>query len=244
MRSRRGCSSEWRLPSSRRQGLPFTLLSFIIGALAFAPVEPRPKVFVERFTVSANDITKGYRSFLYEASIEGCKAEVTAGRLVLQGDHQEADQRLVVTSQKALGKALWPDPLDIVVKLGGTDNDNVAWHVGVSVGRVKVLFHPNFSSGAFRAEAVDTHECFFNNEEMGFTPAAEVMHEMTIHVVRTDSRYRFEVTVVNGKGGGKHQKVFEVSEKQMGHFDRVGLERSGRRGGNALFESLSIKPGM
>jgi hypothetical protein len=163
--------------------------------------------------------------------------------LVLLGDHDEADQRLVITAQKAIGEPLWPGSLEIAVKLGGTDNDNIAWHVGVSVGRVKVLFHPNFPSGAFRAESVDSHEYFFGNEDRGFTPAADVMHEMTIRVVRTDRGYRFEVTVEDGKGGGKHRKVFAVSEEQMCRFDRIGLERSGRRGGNALFESLSIKPG-
>jgi hypothetical protein len=216
---------------------------FVVGTVAFAPVEPRPKTFVERFTVPAKDVTNGSRSFFYEATIDGCKAEVTGGRLVLQGDHDEGDQRLVVTAQKVTGKAVWPDSLDIAVKLGGTDRDNVAWHVGVSVGKVKVLFHPNYSGGAFRAEAVDTHHSFFANEDMGFTPAAEVMHEMNIHVMRADRGYRFEVTVVDGKGSGKHRKVFEVTDEQMGRFDRIGLERSGRRGGNALFESLSIKSG-
>jgi hypothetical protein len=237
------CCWDWSLSPSGRRGLLFTILPFIFAALAFAPVDPRPKAFVERFTVAAKDVTKGYRSFLYEATIDGCKAEVTGGRLVLRGDHGEGDQRLVVTPQKVTGKVLWPDSLEIAVKLGGTDNENIAWHVGVSVGRVKVLFHPNHTGGAFRAETVDTHEYFFGNEDMGFTPAADVMHEMTIRVDRMDRRYRFEVTLVEGKSGGKYRKTFEVSDDQMGRFDRISLERSGRRGGNALFESLSIKPG-
>jgi hypothetical protein len=197
----------------------------------------------ERFAVEAKDITTGYRSFVYEATVPGCKGDVGGGRLHLRGDHEEGDQRLAITARKVTGKARWPDALDVAVKLGGTANDNVAWHVGVSVGRVKVLFHPAYSTGAFRAEAVDTHEEFFGNQDMGFTPAADVLHQMTIRVRRTDRGYRFEVTVADAKGGGTYRKAFEVSGEQMGRFDRIGLERSGRRGGDALFESLSIKPG-
>jgi hypothetical protein len=198
---------------------------------------------VERFRQPAKDVTAGYRSFVHEATVPDCKAEVRGGRLHLRGDHEQGDQRLVITARKVTGRAQWPDALDVAVKLGGTGEDNISWHIGVSVGRVKVLFHPNFEEGALRAETFDTHEHFFENTNMGFTPAPDVMHEMTIRVRRTDRGYSVEVTVVDGKGGGRHQKHFEVSREQMGAFDRVGLERSGRRGGDALFEMLSIKRG-
>jgi hypothetical protein len=198
---------------------------------------------VERFTVAATDVTRGYRSFVYEATVPGCKAEVRDGRLILHGDHAEGDQRLAITAQKLMGKARWPDALDITAKLGGSARENIAWHVGVSIGRVKVLFHPNHQGGAFRAEAVDTHEYIFDNQALGFTPAADALHEMTIRVRRTDRGYRLDVTLTEAKTGGRFQKTFEVTREQMGRYDRVGLERSGRTGGDALFGSLSIKPG-
>lgn len=198
---------------------------------------------VERFTVPAPDATKGYRSFVYEATVPGCKAEVRGGRLILQGDHAEGDQRLAITSQKLMGKPRWPDALDITAKLGGSAKENVAWHVGVSIGRVKILIHPNYQGGAFRAETVDTHEYFFDNQDLGFTPAADALHEMTIRVRRKDGGYRLDVTLTEAKGGSRFQKTFEVTTEQMGRYDRVGLERSGRTGGDALFGSLSIKPG-
>jgi len=222
----------------------------VVFATAFAPAplqrrEPRG-VFVERFTEPAEDVTKGYRSFGYETTLRGCKADVSGGRLLLRGDHvQEGDQRLVVTASRVTGKASWPDSLEVTARLGGTAKGSGAWHVGVSIGRVKILFHPDYQGGAFRAETVDTHEEFFGNQDVGFTPAAGVAHLMTVRVRRTGSGYRFDVTLeeAGGGSGGKHRKAFEVSDKQMGRFDRVGLERSGRRGGDALFESLTIRPG-
>jgi hypothetical protein len=225
-----------------RAVLPASLL--VLAAAAFAPAplprrEPRG-VFVERFAEPAGDATRGYRSFDYETTVRGCKADVSGGRLRLHGDHQQAgDQRLFITAQRATGKASWPDSLEVTARLGGTARDNV----GVSVGRVKILFHPNFEGGAFRAETADTHEEFFGNQDVGFTPAAGVAHLMTVRVRRTERGYRFDVTLEDAKGGGRHRKSFEVSDRQMGRFDRVGLERSGRRGGDALFESLTIRPG-
>jgi hypothetical protein len=70
------------------------------------------------------------------------------------------------------------------------------------------------------------------------------MHDLTVAVSRGEKACRFEVTVVNGgKGGGTFTKSFEVPNEHLGEFDRIGLERSGRTGGDALFESVTIRPG-
>lgn len=199
---------------------------------------------VERFATPSADATKGYGAFTYEATAEGCKAAVANGRLTLGGDHEEGDQRLAISSQKVWGQGEWPNQLEVGVKLGGTAGENGGWHVGVSIGRVKVLFHPNYPEGAFRAESVDTHEYYFNSEGMGFTPVTGALHAMKIKVRRNAKGYQFDVTVAEAQGKGKHRKTFEVSNEQMGRFNRIGLERSGRRGGDALFESLSIQSGL
>jgi hypothetical protein len=228
-----------------RTSLPsLAACALAVSTLGFAPApESKGKVFLVTFTKAAKDATTGYGRFAYETTTPGWKAEVSGGRLRLLGDHDEGDQRLFVTAQKAIGKPKWPDSFEVTAKLGGSDKENVAWHVGVSIGSVKVLFHPNFPGGAFRAERVDTHDEFFANEDMGFTPAAGVMHQLTIKVRRTERHCRFEVELVSPDGSGTYRKTFEVSNKQVGRFDRIGLERSGRRGGDALFESVSIKLG-
>jgi hypothetical protein len=220
------------------------LLAVALLPLAFAPA-PLPrhrgqKGFVETFADPSGDVTAGYRSFAYEETVRGCKALVKDRRLILRGGG-DGHQRLVVTARKAIGKDVWPDALEVTARLGGTAGGGGAWNVGVSVGRVKVLFHPDKRGGAFRAECPYPNY-IFNNEDMPFTPTPDVLSEMTIRVRRTDGGYRFEVTVTDAKGGGSHKKTFEVSEKQMGGYDRVGLERHGT-GGDALFGPLSIRPG-
>jgi hypothetical protein len=212
----------------------------VLGA---APVpKDAPRVFVEKFTKPTKDATTGYGRFTYEATDPKWKAEVSEDRLRLVGDHEEGDQRLFITAQKVVGKPKWPDALEVTARLGGTGAASGAWHVGLSVGTVKVLFHPGFAGGAFRAETVDTHKEFFSNENLGFTPAAGIMHELTIKVSRGEKVCRFNVTFVNGgKDGGTFTKSFDVPNEQLGDFDRIGLERSGRTGGDALFESVSIK---
>src|SRR5262249_59440646 len=114
---------------------------------------------------------------------------------------REGAQRLVLPASRVTGKASWPDSLEVTARLGGTAKGNGAWHVGVSIGRVKILFHPDYEGGAFRAETVDAHEEFFGNQDVGFTPAAGVAHLMTVRARRTGSGYRFDVTLEEAGGG-------------------------------------------
>jgi hypothetical protein len=226
-----------------RKSLPLLAVCVVaVSTLGFAPL-PERRSFRATFTKAAADATKGYGLFAYETTKPGWKAEVSDGRLRLRGDHDAGDQRLFVTAQNAIGKAKWPDHFDATIMLGGTDNKNDDWNVGVSIGAVKVLFHPNYPGGAFRAETIDAREKFIANEDMGFTPAAGVMHQLLIKVRRDDQTCRFEVELADGSGGGIYRKTFQFGSKHLGGFDRIGLDRSGRRGGDALFESVSITLG-
>lgn len=230
-----------------RASLALLTVCVVSGPIEAFPPEPAPEPppddFRATFTRATRDATKGYGPFAYEASMPGWRAEVSERKLRLLGDHDSGDQRFIVTSQKALGKPKWPDSLEVTARLGGTANNNDDWNVGVSVGAVKVLFHPAYPGGAFRAETVDAREKFLANQSMGFTPAAGVMHRLTIKVRRAERTCRFEVELADANGGGAYRKTFEVDSKHVGGFDRISLERSGRRGGDALFESVTIKPG-
>ena len=213
-------------------------------SLGFAPIRSRSKTKekMENFSERKADVTNGYGAFAYQSTLSGTEASVADGRLRLRGNHEEGDQQLYLTAKKMTGRATWSKSMKIVVKLGGTAKDNVSWHVGVSVGRVKMLFHLGYDTGAFRVETVDTHEELFSNDDMGFTPATDVMHEMTIQVEKTERGARFAVAVLDGESKKRtYSKKFEVGQKQLGSYDRIGLERSGRRGGDALFDSVSIK---
>lgn len=198
----------------------------------------------ETFAVAAAEGMKVYGTlFSYEADSDS-KAQVSGGMLRIAGDSRESDQRLFVTSRKMIGRQQWPRKVEVIAKLGAEAAGSGNYHVGVSIGRMKVLFHPNYSGGALRAETIDTHKEVFQNETMGFTPAAGVVHQLQIKVEKTADGAKFDVTVIEGKGGaGRHQKTFHVTNEQLGDYDRIGLERSGRKGGAALFDSVFIRLG-
>lgn len=197
-------------------------------------------VLEERFARDAKSLDEGYGRFLYEAD-NGGTAKVADGRLHIEGNNPEGDQRFYITSQRMIGRDRWPDQLEVRAKVAGEEGNNFGWHLGVSVGRVKTLFHPGQSRGYFRAETTDEHRYLFQNENMSFEPAVNVTHEMIIRVKRTAAGAEFDVTVIDGKGGEPYQKQFEVTHEQLGDFNRIGLERSGRTGGAAQFDSVSIR---
>ena len=199
----------------------------------------------EDFGRDAASVAQGYGRFLYNAD-NGGPAKVAQGKLRIDGNHPEGDQRLYITSQRMIGRERWPDKLEVRVKLGGEAGNNFGWHMGVSVGNVKTLFHPGLAGGHFRAETTDKHFYLFRNEMMKFEPISDVMHEMIIRVTRTKKGADFDVTITGGKGvkeGKPHKKKFSVTSEQLGDYNRIGLERSGRTGADALFGSISIRLG-
>lgn len=196
----------------------------------------------ETFARSQATLKDGYGRFSYTAD-NGGRAKVADGVLRIRGGGAEGDQRLLITSQRMLGRDRWPDRLVVATNLAGEHGNNYGWHLGVSVGRIKVLFHPGVDEGAFRAETTDDHQALFSNENMGFDVATGKMYKMTLRVVRTDQGADFEATFEDEKGGHSYRRRFRVTHEQLGEFNRIGLERSGRTGADALFDSVAIRLG-
>jgi hypothetical protein len=158
----------------------------------------------------------------------------------LDGNHNEGDQRLFVTAEKLLGQPTFPARFQVKAALGGEAEGAGAWHVGVALGNVRVLFHPGLSGGAFRAERVDNHQSLAGNN-MTFTPAGGVLHEMTIDVEQGKNTIRLDVVIVDGaKSGQRFTQSLVLQTNATGDLRRIGLERSGRTGGAALFGPFSI----
>jgi hypothetical protein len=202
-------------------------------------------VLEEMFSTDQASLEKGYASFLYAAD-NGGAAKVVDGKLRISGEGPEGDQRLYITSERMTGVDRWPDELEVRARLGGEEGNNFGWHVGVSVGQIKVIFHPGVGNGAFRAETTDEHDYIFGNEDLSFAPRTGVMHEMILRVSKTKSGAEFHVTVRDGDGaaGGKpFQRTFVVTDEQLGDYNRIGLERSGRAGAEAVFDAISIRLG-
>jgi len=198
----------------------------------------------ESFSEDMADARKGYRQFDYENSVAG-GISVRGGMLRLAGDHPEGDQRLFVTAKKLLGLPAFPGRFRIRTEMGGEAAGSGTYHVGVSVGNIRLLFHPAYSGGAFRAERVSDHKYLFENQSMPFTPAAGVLHEMSVEVQCLEGGdVRLDITIAdNAKQGKPFTYTCTAKREDIGPLDRIGLERSGRTGGAALFGSLVVDIG-
>lgn len=65
-------------------------------------------------------------------------------------------------------------------------------------------------------------------------------------VERIENGARFDIKIQPqvGTRGTAFRKQFIATNKQLGDFDRIGIERSGRQGGDALFDSVEIQLGQ
>ena len=209
--------------------------------LARLVLERYGKLLIETFKQDAVSVMNGYGRFRYEASAPA-NGRVTGGQLRLDGTMVEGDQRLFVTAENLLHRPGLPAAFQVRAAIGGEGTMAGAWHVGVAVGKVRVLFHPALSGGAFRIERLDTHVWLAGNDDMTFTPAAGVLHDMVLDVRQNpNGTVTLNVTVEDGtKRGRVFRRTITVDKEAFGPLDRISLERSGRQGGAALFGSLSI----
>jgi hypothetical protein len=202
---------------------------------------PSRQMFVEFFRQPAGSLRKGYRRMrlLSSDNLDGSVAEET---LRLSGKRAigEGDQRLCVPAQEATGEKQFPDRFRIHVKIGGMAGGEGTYHVGVSVGKVRALFHPGLDEGAFRFEKVGTRQELTSNEDMGFTPAAGGFVDMKVDVQRlSKGQVKLAVEVSGQDGVYRSAKVFDAD--QIGTLDQVSLDRSGRHGGDGMFRNLVIQ---
>lgn len=201
-----------------------------------------PLVFAEIFRDKAGELGK-YRGFILDAG-PGLKGSVADGTLRLSGKGPvEGDQRLIIKAETICGKDVFPDRFRIEVMLGGTPGGESAYHIGVSVGKVRALFHPGYANGGFRFEQVETHKSLTENANMGFTPKTGSLATMGIEVKRLPGGdVELQATVLSGaKEAGKYSTKIKVAAAEIGKLDSISLDRSGRVGGNAIFDHLVVE---
>jgi len=206
---------------------------------------------LETFSTDVADATDGYGNFQFEAS-EPSKAFVKDGRLVFSGKNPEADQSLFLTAESLTGDSQLPDEFTVRAKLGGTQGGSGVFHVGISIGELKLLFHPGLHGGQFRIEDRQTHTPILNNRNMGFTPAMGKLHEMCIFVTRqpseaaddSDDRYVLEIQIQDHNSDAVFKTRQTFIRKDVGKLSRIGLERSGRTGGDGNFSEFEFIPSV
>ncbi len=198
-----------------------------------------PPLFVEFFRDPAPSLEKGYRKFRFETD-KGLTGSVSDGTLRMNGNHaSDADQRLRLDAKSLTGQETFPDSFRIEVKLGGEAKGAGAYHVGVSVGNVRALFHPGYQSGGFRFQRVDNQLQLSENSSLGFDPEGGKLQRMSLSVKRIPGgKVELEATIGNGTKVFTERKVF--AESVIGKLDHLSLDRSGRIGGDGLFDDLVV----
>ena len=184
---------------------------------------------------------KTYRSMKY-TSTPAAKAVVKAGRLYLDGNHDEGDQSLSISAKSLVSTPTLSAPFIVKAGMGGQIGNNVGWHVGVAVGNAKILFHPVYSGGAFRIEHITSHDYFVANTTMPFTPQADAIYPTIVRVAPAASGgAKLDIEVQDAKSDKRFRQEIALSAEQIGPIDRISLVRSGRQGGAAIFDYLEIR---
>lgn len=171
--------------------------------------------------------------------------KVAEGCLILSGRGGRAgDQSLVLKSEEWPGKKDFGRRFRITARLGGTPGGGGAWHLGISVGQVRALFHPEYPGGGFRfSETGNDRPLSGSNADMGFTPEGGSVQTMTLDVEQLPrGKVVLAVTI---RGGDQEPVDFSqkivVPAETIGPLDRISLDRSGRDGGNAVFHEFSVE---
>jgi hypothetical protein len=199
-------------------------------------------VFREDFSRKIASIEDRYGKLRYETTVNDARASASDGIVRLHGDHDEGDQRLFITARDVLGQDQFTSPFVVTAEIGGEALGAGTYHVGISVGNLRILFHPGYRQGGFRIERVDNHRYVMTNQNMPFTPVADVLHKMRISVTpQKDQTVLLKATVVNGENSNeKYLTTFVAAHDDIGEITRVAIARSGRVGGAALFGSFEI----
>jgi HEAT repeat protein len=213
-----------------------------VDLAACVDLNRQPILFRETFNREDTNITDRYKQMRFETNGKG-RGSVARDRLVLTSE-EGGDKflSLSISSRVLLGQRVFPKKFQVQARLGGEETAAGLWHVGVSLGDVRVLFHPGLSGGAFRVESTRTREWLAGNDTMPFTPKANVLHDLTIDVDTVGDVVTLKVLLEEGGNTGKQfRRTIEMKTDVIGPMQRISLDRSGQPGGAGLFGSLVIK---
>lgn len=122
-------------------------------------------------------------------------------------------------------------PFTVSAMVGQGAGANGGFNTGLTVGGNNVAFHPGFPGGALRVEGAGG----FGNTSVGFTPAAGVLHSLT---VSGDGAGTFTLTLQDGTGVAP---PFTASWVNAGNtVSTLGLRRNGPQTLEAMFDIFSV----
>lgn len=199
-------------------------------------------MFFEWFGKGDEELRENYRQFRFVNSSKR-PGKVEGTRLIFAGKAgQDGDQRLVLKSKTWPGEIEFGDRFRVSVILGGEDISSGAWHMGITIGRIRTLFHPGMQGGSFRFERIDNRKHLSGTKGVGFEPLGDSRQRMSIDVTKMlDGDVRLDVLLEKlGEGGRTFQSSITVDAEDIGDLSEVSLDRSGRSGGKAYFRDFMI----
>ncbi len=199
-------------------------------------------LYREEFVAGTANIKDRYGELRYETTVDGARASASQGVVRLHGDHNEGDQRLFITAEQLVGKDELKTAFVLTAEIGGESLGTGTYHVGISVGNLRVLFHPGYRYGGFRIERVDNHKYMLSNQRMTFTPAAGILHKMRVSVIpQQDKSVLLKTRIIDGENPNQTYEIeFRAQADDIGPINRVAIERSGRVGGAGLFGFFQV----
>ena len=140
--------------------------------------------------------------------------EITGGQLRLGGDRDQPTQFQLLAAPVGAFTAS--------VDLGAWPG-NGSYNIGVLIGENEIVFHPGFGGTALRVEGLGG----FDNQNVGFTLAPEVLHHLTL---TGDGFGLFTITLTDALNAGNTYTTSFVNAGSVG-----GLFSISRAGVNGLY---------
>jgi hypothetical protein len=199
------------------------------------------RMYVECFDKPAASLLRGYGIMKF-AGMGKLDGSVEEGKVVFvnKAPRVEGDHRLSLYAKDVAGKPQFSGRLRLSVKVSGNEGGEGLHHVGISVGNVRVLYHPGYGEGAFRFQRVDNALPITQNQNMGFTPEVGEWQHVSLEVeARADGTATMNVTVRQQKQVFQSSRV--LTADQVVKLNRISLERSGNPGGSAYFDDLIVE---
>lgn len=197
--------------------------------------------FYEWFGTKSDDCSKGYRQLVYNGP-KNVKPFIKNSQLVIPGNRPgEHDQRMILHAKTWPASEDPPNHINVSCLMGGTGEGAGNFHLGITIGKVKAVIHPGYAGGGFRFEQVGTAFKFTETINMGYTPAPDKMHRIKVTAQRLqNSKVQLSV-LVNSPNNKPFKHSIDLDQKDIGAFNQISLDRSGRTGGNVFFDDLWIQ---